>query len=177
MHALIVGPRGVGKSTLIRRVLKTLDRPLFGFETKKETGLEDPVKGSPIYIYDAGTEHVQKEDNLVGHCKNHHFASMTEAFDRYAPKLTAQVPEGCIVKMDEIGFMEGRSEKFCAAVMGLLDGDVPVIAAVKDKEFPFLETVRSHPNARCFHITQENRDALYYEVLEFMQEQLKEAGV
>ena len=35
MHALIVGDRGVGKSTLIQRVLAELNRPLFGYETKK----------------------------------------------------------------------------------------------------------------------------------------------
>ena len=50
MHALIVGERGIGKSTLIRRVLKELNRPLFGFETKKEDALADEVKGSPVYI-------------------------------------------------------------------------------------------------------------------------------
>ena len=45
MHALIVGDRGVGKSTLIRRVLAELNRPLFGYETKKEEQLEDPIRG------------------------------------------------------------------------------------------------------------------------------------
>ena len=60
MHALIVGDRGVGKSTLIRRVLKELNRPLFGFETKKEEQLEDPLRGCPIYIYDAGKPHITK---------------------------------------------------------------------------------------------------------------------
>lgn len=36
MNALIVGARGVGKSTLIRRVLETLGRPVTGFETEKK---------------------------------------------------------------------------------------------------------------------------------------------
>ena len=50
MHALIVGDRGVGKSTLIRRVLQELNRQVFGFETKKEEALEDSLRGCPIYI-------------------------------------------------------------------------------------------------------------------------------
>lgn len=174
MHALIVGPRGVGKSTLIRRVLRELDRPLFGFETKKETHLEDPVKGDPIYIYDAGTEHRQTPENLVGHCKNKHSASMIEAFERYAPKLMQSVPQGAVVELDEIGFMESKSPTFCKAILSLLDGEAPVLAAVKDKDIPFLEQVRSHPNAKCFYITAENRDALYQEVLEFMKKQIGE---
>lgn len=173
MHALIVGARGVGKSTLIRRVLEQLNQPLIGFETKKEDALADEVNGSPVSIYEAGKEHLQTEENLVGHCKNKHAATMKEAFDRYAPKLTVPVPQDRIVVMDELGFMESRSEAFCNAVMGLLDGEAPVIAAVKDKDIPFLEAVRSHPNTRCFFITPDNRDALYFEVLEFMKAQVK----
>lgn len=175
MHALIVGARGIGKSTLIRRVLQELGRPLFGFETKKEDALADEENGSPVYIYEAGSVHQQRADNLVGYCKNRHSATNIGAFDRYARNLTAPVPEGCVIELDEIGFMEAKSEAFCNAVMSLLDGKTPVIAAVKDKDVPFLETVRSHPNARCFYITAENRDALYYDVLEFVKAQLEEA--
>lgn len=171
MHALIIGPRGVGKSTLIRRVLQELNKPVFGFETKKETHLEDAALGCPVYIYDAGTPHIQTADNLVGYCKNRHFTTYAEAFDRYASKLRRPVPAGHIVKLDEIGFMESKSAAFCSAVLSLLDGSTPVIAAVKDKDFPFLEAVRSHPNCRCFYVTEANRDALVPEVLEFMRQQ------
>ncbi|MBE6032057.1 MAG: hypothetical protein E7224_02530 [Clostridiales bacterium] len=174
MHTLIVGPRHVGKSTLIRRVLEEIGRPVFGFETKKEDSLATEEKGSPVYIYDAGKERVQTAENLVGHCKNKCFGTMKETFDRYAPKLMGPVPEGHIVLLDEIGFMESESEAFCGAVMHLLDGDAPVIAAVKDKDFPFLEAVRSHPNCKCFYIDEENRNELFPEVLAFVKEQLKE---
>lgn len=161
----------MGKSTLIRRVLGQIHRPVFGFETKKEEALADELGRSPVYIYDAGKERLQTEENLVGYCQNKHFCTMQEAFDRFAPKLLTPVPGGHIILMDELGFMESSSERFCSAVLSLLDGDVPVIAAVKDKDLPFLNAVRSHPNCRCFHITEENRDGLYSQVLDFMKSQ------
>jgi len=173
MHALIVGQRGVGKSTLIRRVLDTLDRPVFGFETKKEQHLEDPVRGCPIYIYDAGAAHHRSEENLIGYHREADTSAITAAFDRYAPRLMGPVTAD-VVELDEIGFLEARSEVFCRAVMHLLDADRPVIAAVKDRDIPFLESVRSHPKVRCFYITGHNRDALFEEVLEFMKQQLEE---
>lgn len=174
MHALIVGERGVGKSTLIRRVLKELNRPVFGFETKKEEGLEDECRGCPIYIYDAGKPHCRTAENLIGYHREQDIAAITTAFDRYSRKLLEPVPDSAVVELDEIGFLEAKSEAFCRAVLYLLEGDRPVIAAVKNREHPFLETVRNHPNSRCFIITEENRDTLFEEVLEFMKCQLEE---
>ena len=174
MHALIVGDRGVGKSTLIHRVLKELNRPVFGFETKKEEQLEDPIRGCPIYIYDAGKPHCRTGENLIGYHKEQDIPAITAAFDRYAPKLMGAVPKEAVVELDEIGFLEANAERFCQTVMHLLDGKNPVIAAVKNREHPFLEAVRSHPEARCFYITETNRDTLFEEVLEFMNCQLEE---
>ena len=174
MHALMVGDRGVGKSTLIRRVLKELNRPVFGFETKKEEALEDPLRGCPIYIYDAGKLHCQTAENFIGYHRETDFGTFTAAFDRYAPKLLATVPEDAVVELDEIGFLEANSEAFCQAVLHLLDGDRPVIAAVKNREIPFLNRIRKHSNARCFAITPENRDTLYEEVLIYMKQQMEE---
>ena len=174
MHALIVGDRGVGKSTLIHRVLQELNRPVFGFETKKEEQLEDPIRGCPIYIYDAGKAHFQTPENLIGYHKERDIPAITAAFDRYAPRLLELVPKNAVVELDEIGFLEAKSDAFCQAVLHLLEGKNPVIAAVKKREHPFLDAVRNHPNARCFYITAENRDALYEEVLAFMKQQLEE---
>ena len=174
MHALIVGDRGVGKSTLIHRVLKELNRPVFGFETKKEEQLEDSIRGCPIYIYDAGKPHIRTPENLIGYHKEGDVPAITAAFDRYAPSLMGPIPENTVVELDEIGFLEAKSDAFCQAVLHLLEGKNPVIAAVKNREHPFLDAVRNHPNARCFYITAENRDALYEEVLAFTKQQLEE---
>lgn len=175
MHTLIIGDRGVGKSTLIHRVLKELNRPLFGFETKKEEQPEDPIRGCPIYIYSAGTPHNQTSENLIGYHRDTDFSSFTAAFDRYAPKLMTNVPDNALIEMDEIGFLEAGSEAFRKAVMHLLDGDNPVIAAVKNRDIPFLNQVRTHPKVRCFYITPENRDSLYEEVLIFMNQELEKS--
>ena len=174
MHALIVGDRGVGKSTLIRRILKELNRPVWGVETKKEEQLEEPLRGCPIYIYDAGKPHSQTAENLIGYHRDTDFNSFTAAFDRHAPMLMGNVPEDAIVELDEIGFLEAKSENFCQAVLHLLDGNRPVIAAVKNRDLPFLNRIREHPKARCFSITPENRDALYEEVLLFIKQQLED---
>ena len=45
---------------------------------------------------------------------------------------------------------------------------------MKHNDLPFLERVRGHEHCRCFRITEENRDALFPEVLAFLRAQLEE---
>lgn len=173
MHTLIVGARKSGKSTLIRKVLKELGVSVCGFETKKEQKLADSVYGDPIYIYEPGTLHRQTEENKIGYCKKQHSNPDKSAFDRFSEKFR-QFPDGKdMILMDEIGFMETCSEDFCRGILSALDGDTPVIAAVKDKDTPFLNQIRSYKNCKCFYITQDNRDQLTEEVTEFVRQQLK----
>ena len=172
-HALIVGAPGVGKSTLIDRVLEELGCPVWGFETKKETDGELTEEGFPVYLYQLGRERRRTEENLVGRCRKKCICVRPEAFDRYAGELKKPVPAGHAVKMDELGFLEASSRAFCEAVLEKLDGDAPVIAAVKNRDIPFLQAVRSHPRGEIFFITEENREELFGQVLAFMREQMK----
>lgn len=191
-HALIVGGQGVGKSTLIRRVLEALDVPVCGYITRKEPHLKDPQLGDPIYIYEAGQPQIQTSDNLAGHCRDQRPLVYGEAFDRFARKLQVLSGEDMatdenqgdteskdinekapLVLMDEIGIMERHSPDFCRAVLDLLEGDRPILAAVKYKDRPYLNQIRGHERCRCFEITEENREELFAEVLQFVRQQLE----
>ena len=67
--------------------------------------------------------------------------------------------------MDELGFMESNASAFCFGVLSALDGDIPVLAAVKNKETAFLKAVREHKNVELHYITTQNRDMLYRELV------------
>lgn len=172
IHALLVGAPGVGKSTLIRGLVQQLQVPVSGFLTRKEVGVTHPDLGNPVYFYPLGEAEVRREEHLLGHCKDRCPQVYRETFDRLAPRVADMGGEKLLV-MDEIGFMETCSPDFCRAVLEKLDGNVPVLAAVKDKELPFLEQVRTHPRCRVFYITRENRAELYPQVLAFVRKQLE----
>ena len=153
-HLLICGERGVGKSTLIRRLLEHSTREVGGFVTKR-LPVADENGFFPIYLYPTSQsegERCNETANLVGTCG-------------LGAQLIKSAPSGGIILMDELGFLENDAKVFQSAVLCALDGDTPVLAAVKPKDTPFLRAVRGHENAELVFIDEQNRDALLEKLL------------
>ena len=166
-HILLCGERGVGKSTLIEKLLQASPRPRYGFVTKMRAPGPDGFR--PVYIHPAGqpaAERVYTEANCVGCCDSRTHRPRLEVFDGLgAEYIRAALPNGILV-MDELGFFEAKAERFTDAVLNALAGDIPVLAAVKARtDVPFLNAVRSMPKAEVFCITPENRGELYEALL------------
>ena len=166
-HILILGERGVGKSTLIEKLLAASSRPRYGFITKMRPAGPDGFH--PIYIHPAGqpvAERTYTEENCIGTCDSRTHRPNLDAFNVLGVRyIEAARPDGIIV-MDELGFFEAKADDFTAAVLAALAGDVPVIAAVKSRtDIPFLNAVRAAPKAEVFYITPENREELYERLL------------
>ena len=169
MHTLIISPRDCLKHDFIRRITDAFGRPVYGYETQREPEIKISSLGDPIYIHPFGGKHHFSEDNLVGYCINHKPHTVPGVFNRYAPQLLLPVPEFSILAFDEIGFMESQEEDFCNAIRTRLDGDIPVIATMKDKQIPFLMELRSHPKCRCFFLEKDNQDNLFQEIMDYMK--------
>lgn len=167
-HILLRGQRGIGKSTLIRRLLEAADLYPGGFYTKMDKNPGELMH--PIYIYPASLPIDQRkrgEENLVGRCGQQ--GRFKEIYPVVFDTLGAAYlqPAPCqVVVMDELGFMESEAQVFRAAVLRALEGEVPVLAAVKDRmDVPFLRQVCAHPQAEVVDIDAQNRDALFETLL------------
>ena len=166
-HILICGERGVGKSTLIEKLLEASSRPRYGFVTKMRPAGPDGFH--PIYIHPAGqavAEREYTEANCIGACDSRTHRPDLDAFNTLGVRYIEEAKADGIILMDELGFLEAKADKFTAAVLAVLAGDVPVLAAVKSRtDIPFLNAVRAAPRAEVFYITPENRDELYERLL------------
>ena len=167
-HILICGAKGVGKSTLIRRLCMAANAPIYGYCTKM-LSTADADSLFPIYIHpawQAEAERAYGSANLIGRCDGRMHDVHTNVFDNLGANYIAAAKPGGYIIMDELGFMEKNAEAFKRAVFNALDGDIPVIAAVKARyDVDFLNRVRAHEKAQLYTITPENRDALYAELL------------
>ena len=171
-HILISGERGVGKSTLIERLLSASTLPRYGFITKMRPAGPDGFH--PVYIHPAGQpphERVYADANCIGTCDSRTHRPNLDAFNTLGVQYIREARPGGILIMDELGFFESRADRFTAAVLEALAGDIPVLAAVKSRtNVPFLNAVRAAPQAEVFHITPENRDALLAALLPRMRD-------
>lgn len=159
-HIIICGERGVGKSTLISRLLANTDRPVYGCCTR---ALSRPDGSFEVFMFAPGDfDHARPFAKRIGAVRS----VDTTVFNTFGVELLSRVKEGGIILLDELGFMEEQAEAFTKRVLELFDGDIPVIAAVKSThpDSAFLNRVRNHPKADVYYIDENNRDSLYREL-------------
>ena len=171
-HALIVGEPGVGKSTLIGRVRAALECREDGLETRKWAELGDEVNGIPVYLRRVGRPFITDAAHCVGCVSASGRRSFPETFDAFAEEAMGSFGQAQLIILDELGFLESEAEIFRSSVLKLLDGEIPVLAAVKTKSTAFLNAVREHPAAECFELYPDNRDAQLERVLDYMRDRI-----
>lgn len=165
-HILLLGERGAGKTTLTQRLLRHNTRPLGGFITRSDAPEPDGFR--PVYLHPAADLWNPSEKRaLVGRGNGITKESFPEAFETFGLECLRSAPDSLIL-MDELGTMEREASFFQQAVLHCLDGNNPVLATIKTKEVAFLEAVKNHPNAAVYRITEENRDALFEELLPYI---------
>ena len=165
-HILICGRRHVGKTTITNRLMQEIKVPVYGYQTS--TVVTDADGTHHIYMYPAGrVDGHMEEANHIGDCDTKNRTVNHSVFDELGAKLIRAAQPGGVIVMDEIGFMEIGSEQFCDAVLAALDGEISVLATVKDTDFgaEFLDKVRQHPNAELYMLTAENREEVFEQVL------------
>ena len=115
-----------------------------GFHTERAEG--GPDGREPIRIRPLGTARGEGDD-LLGWCGGKVSETAPGAFERWVPVLREK---GDLMVLDELGSMETSAAAFTEEVLRLMDGDMPVLAYVRDLDTPFLRRVREHERAVCF---------------------------
>lgn len=161
MHILLTGPPGVGKSTVLRRTLALLGVVPGGFLTYYGPGR------ALLYLCPAWLPTVPELGRVVATVRNGRPEPDPAAFDRLGCSALAGRPEARLLVLDECGTLERESLAFQAAVLGLLDGDRPILGVIKPRRAgTWLAELAGHPAVTVRTVTEENRDALPAELAE-----------
>lgn len=155
-HVLLTGEKGIGKSTLVQRVVSLLGVEPGGFITR----FDDRSRESKRLLIGDGRDMREVVQVSSGEPPR----VFNDVFESYGSELVTR--SAGFVLMDECGRFEARAEKFTACVRQRLDGDVPVLCVVQRVDKPcWLNELLTHPNAWVVEVTASNRDELVDELV------------
>lgn len=158
-HIVLWGQRGVGKSTLARRLLEDWSGPVRGFVTRSSLPDADGFRSIYLHAADDPTP-MEQTCNRIGRTNRTEHTMWPEVFNGLGVELLRAEP-GSLILMDELGFLEQDAADFRRQVLRCLDGSIPVLAVIKHKtHIPFLQEIRSHPRVQLYQVTEENRNEL-----------------
>ena len=158
-HLFLTGEKGVGKSTLLKKLLEGRRECIGGFLTVRSDQIF-PGKMSLHMLRPDGGE-VPTEENFLCFCPPRGDDAAAERFDRLG--CAALERGGEIIVMDELGPAEARAEAFQAMVQEALEGSIPVYGVLQKADSPLYRMIAAHPKVCLLEVTAENRDALVKE--------------
>ncbi|MBI4496023.1 MAG: NTPase [Deltaproteobacteria bacterium] len=168
-NILITGPPGCGKSTLMEKIVRQIDRPVTGFFTREWREKGRRVGFSIVTLAgQAGTlSHESHRGPRVGRYGVH-----LDDLEKIAVPSMIPTHQGEIVIIDEIGKMECLSPLFQETLVRVLDSEHPVIGSIALKGDAFMEKIKRRRDVRLVAVSAKNRDRLLFSLLEEIREMI-----
>ncbi len=163
-NVIISGIRGIGKTTLIKRIVRDLPMLVIRGFHKEEIIEDDIIRGFRIlsfqhdeqilaHIYIEGPDHVGK------------YGVNINGFEKFVLPQFENLNQIDLVIIDEISQMECISKKFCRLFEELLEAEIPLIATYSHYSAFKLTDLKKQKNTTFLQMTKANRNDIWKEVL------------
>ncbi|WP_457642119.1 NTPase [Persephonella sp.] len=173
MKIVLTGKPGIGKTTVIKKVMNFLGEQAVGFYTEDYRDKTGKRKGFKIITSD-GNEEILADKSIKSKYRVGSYGVNLEGFEKIVIPILEKVLKDRerILIIDEIGKMELFSEKFVRLIKKIFDDKYRTIVAtvpVKDVH-PVVGWIKKLPDAVLIEVIYENRDKLSGKIVELLSQ-------
>jgi len=170
INILLTGKPGVGKTTVIKKIIEKYKKNISGFYTE-----EIREKGNRVGFRIKNTD---GEEGLLSHIdikskfKVGKYSVNIRDIDRIGVDSINRAlnnDEMDIIVIDEIAKMELFSENFKNVVLSSLNSSKIVVGVIQDKNIEFLNRIRERKDVKIISITFQNRDEIAEDIFKIIR--------
>ncbi len=174
-NLLLTGRPGIGKTTVIRKVVERLGAEAGGFYTE-EVRLGRERIGFRIVTLDRQETWLAYKDWPSPYRIGKYGVNL-QGFEELAiPTLRRALARAQVILVDEIGPMELLSPAFIQMVSDLLDHTKPLVATIMARSHPWTDAVKARVDVEVWEVTRSNRDTLPDRILEWLAKRRPQGG-
>lgn len=156
-NVFVTGPPRCGKSTLIEKLIRQIDRPMGGFFTRQIQEGERRT-GFSIITLD-GRQGVLAHENVKSRFRVGKYRVNMKDIDRIAVPSMLPTDPVAVVVIDEVGKMECFSLPFKETLIKVLDSDHPVLGSIALKGDRFIQSIKARNDVLLVSLNVKNRDS------------------
>lgn len=165
-HVFLTGEIGCGKSTALRSALDLLK----GLNVQGLQTYYNEPRGSEIkrlYLRAFGDA---AQGTFLAELPGGDLSRIVPVFNETGCALLEQARESAeLIVIDEIGRLERDALAYHEALRLCIEGDVPMLCAIRKLKAPWADWIRNHPRVRLIEVTRENRDNIPHEILNLLR--------
>ena len=162
-NILITGYPGVGKTTIINKIIKDLSCSIGGFYTHE---MRENGRRTGFYITDfEGNQMIMASERSNSPYRVNKYGVNIDAFEKIGiPAMERALQNADLIVIDEIGRMEMFSPKFCDMLRIVFDSDKPLLAIIKKIDCELTKELKRRKDVIIFEVTANNRDRISDEI-------------
>ncbi len=162
-NILITGQPGVGKTTLLRKIIRELNLDAGGFYTQevREEGIR---QGFEIITLNGRRGMLAAVDFKSPYRVGKYGVNLKDLEEVAIPAMEETLGRKDFLVIDEIGKMELFSKKFIHVLRKALDSPTRVLGVMKLHDNPLTREVKSRPDTALYTLKRDNFDELAQEL-------------
>lgn len=163
MNILLTGRPGIGKTTLIKKLIDSVSLSKGGFYTEEIRKGKERIGFSLITL--DGKKSILASVKIKSPYRVGKYRVDVDSFEKVGVEaIKKAIPTKQLIIIDEIGKMELFSKKFRDIVIQALNTG-RVLATIKKGGASFIDKIKNREDVRLLEVSYQNRDALLSELI------------